>query len=54
MSLSVKMGTKGVMRGVKKGGAGGKFTFGKPGDELDIPKDQPGDPNYVDEVFYFE
>jgi len=30
----------------KKGGAGGKGTWGKPGDDLDLPWVDPNDPNY--------
>merc|ERR1711976_1018997 len=38
----------GLGRGLpKKGGAGGKGTWGKPGCELNIPWIDPNDPNYV-------
>lgn len=53
MSLRVKLGNCKGVKGVKKGGAGGRFTFGKPGDELNIPNDLPGDPNYIDDVLNY-
>eukprot|EP00948_MAST-09A_sp_MAST-9A-sp1_P002756 g2756.t1 len=34
----------------KKGGAGGAFTWGAPGDEVDIPEMDPNDPNYDSEA----
>ena len=36
----------GVRGETKKNGAGGKFTWGKPGDEMDIPPTDPNDPVY--------
>ena len=30
----------------KKGGGGGAYTWGKPGDEFNIPELDPNDPNY--------
>ena len=40
----------GRKRGSKKGGAGGSFTWGRPGDEMIVDAIQSGDPNYDSEA----